>query len=63
MQDKYVSGLWNDPYYGGPVWQPIKRTEDSGDEIVVIDNGLQNLLYEDHAARKDLSGVYKIKNI
>ena len=59
--ETFVSNFWNQPNYGGPIADPIRRTGD--EETEVIDNGLDAIMIDIHAARGQINGLFNITNV
>lgn len=59
--DKFLVDFWKQPNYGGPVYEPIRRTVD--EETEVIDNGLRNVLNDVHATRGERNGLFSLRNL
>ena len=59
----FTQNLWNQPNYGGPIQESIRRSQDEGGEQIVIDNGLTERLYENYKSKGSLHGLFHIKNV
>ena len=57
----FTDNLWNQANYGGSYLDPIRRTED--EETEVIDSGVDSILYDLHASRGEINGLFNITNI
>jgi hypothetical protein len=55
--------FWNDPWYGGPLYTPVKIFDDNGNVTREIPNNLETQLDEAYSRRKGNHGLFILKQI